>query len=39
MADTHGREQSNLKTGLLGFVTALVFIAVMMGFSYWLAVR
>ena len=39
MTETHGHEQSNLKTGLLGFVTALVFIAVMMGLAYWLAVR
>jgi hypothetical protein len=37
MADPHTHEESNLKTGLLGFVTALVFIAVVMGFSYWLA--
>jgi len=39
MAEAPGREQSNLKTGLLGFATALVFIAVMMGISYWLAVH
>lgn len=39
MADMHPHEESNLKTGLLGFAAALVFIAVMMGFSYWLAVR
>jgi hypothetical protein len=39
MADLHAREESNLKVGLIGFATALVFIAVVMGFSYWLAVR
>ena len=37
MADLHTREESNLKTGLLGLATALVFIAVVMAFSYWLA--
>jgi hypothetical protein len=37
MADLDAREQSNFKTGLVGFITALVFIGVVMGFSYWLA--
>lgn len=39
MADQHSHEESNLKTGLLGFATALVFIGLVMAFSYWLAVR
>jgi hypothetical protein len=37
MADSHGHDKSELKTGLLGFATALVFIGVVMAFSYWLA--
>jgi hypothetical protein len=37
MADMHHREESNLKIGLIGFATALVFLAIVMGFSYWLA--
>ena len=37
MAENHTREESNLKVGLLGFAVALVFIALVMGFSYWLA--
>lgn len=37
MADMHKHEESNLKIGLIGFATALVFIAVVMAFSYWLA--
>jgi len=37
MADMHNREESNLKIGLIGFATALVFIGIVMAFSYWLA--
>ena len=37
MADMNPREESNLKIGLIGFATALVFIAIVMAFSYWLA--
>lgn len=37
MANMHTREESNLKIGLVGFATALVFIGIVMGFSYWLA--
>ena len=39
MTDMHGHQESNLKIGLIGFATALVFIGIVMGFSYWLAVR
>lgn len=37
MADKHHHEESNLKIGLVGFGVALVFLAIVMGFSYWLA--
>lgn len=37
MAEHHSHEESNLKVGLLGFATALVFIGIVMAFSYWLA--
>ena len=33
----HGHEESNLKTGLLGLAVALVFIAIVMAISHFLA--
>lgn len=37
MADNHQHEESNLKIGLIGFATAIVFLAIVAGFSFWLA--
>jgi len=37
MADGQQRPESNMKIGMLGFIISLVFLGMVMGFSYWLA--
>jgi hypothetical protein len=37
--ETHDAQRSDLKIGLLGLAIAVVWLSVVAGFSYWLAVR